>query len=278
MGSRQRMGNYMKASTANPTGWRPWNSRLSFYIPNSFPLPTTGRAPFLLQPGVTGRPSYNGGVGRLGFLGSANTPPNFASFTGSRVWRIRPTAPPNPVYGPGSTLAMRLSGLGAPSSTARFRSTNWVPRTNPTGQATATGTTASGAPASGAGVAILSHRAWNQGQRQNLLQQAQQTAGTVIGTDSAGYPIYSSPPAGMEQYGTDSDGNPMYATPGQIAAMTAAGTTGTPTTAAAATTTDATSSIESWFSTDSLGLGLNNAWYLGIGVGAYLLFFRKRGR
>jgi hypothetical protein len=59
------LGDYVRASTANPTGWRPWNSRLSFYIPNSFPLPTTGRGPFLFQPGVCGRPAYNGGLGRF---------------------------------------------------------------------------------------------------------------------------------------------------------------------------------------------------------------------
>jgi hypothetical protein len=33
---------YTPASTANPLGFRPWNSRLSFYLANSFPLPTTG--------------------------------------------------------------------------------------------------------------------------------------------------------------------------------------------------------------------------------------------
>ena len=35
---------YTPASTANPTGWRPWNSRLSFYSPGSYALPTTGLA------------------------------------------------------------------------------------------------------------------------------------------------------------------------------------------------------------------------------------------
>jgi hypothetical protein len=64
---------------AGPRAWymrRHWDTedgsseevapKLNFYIPNSFPLPTTGRAPWLLQPGATGRPSYNGGVGYLG--------------------------------------------------------------------------------------------------------------------------------------------------------------------------------------------------------------------
>jgi len=57
------MGVYVNASTANPTGWRPWNSRLSFYSPNSFPVPTIGQGPFLLQPGVTAAPSQAGGLG-----------------------------------------------------------------------------------------------------------------------------------------------------------------------------------------------------------------------
>jgi len=64
-----RLGIYARTSTGNPTGRRPWNSRLSFYIPNTFALPTTGRGPFLLQPGVTGRPMQAGGV--PGFM----TPP-----------------------------------------------------------------------------------------------------------------------------------------------------------------------------------------------------------
>jgi hypothetical protein len=63
------LGVYVKASTANPTGWRPWNSRLSaqglsFYIPNTFPVPTTGRGPLLLQPGQNwAQPSQAGGLG-----------------------------------------------------------------------------------------------------------------------------------------------------------------------------------------------------------------------
>jgi len=57
-----RLGIYTQASTANPTGRRPWNSRLAFYVPNTFGLPTAGRGPFLLQPGAIGRPMQNGGV------------------------------------------------------------------------------------------------------------------------------------------------------------------------------------------------------------------------
>lgn len=35
---------------------------LGFYINNTFPLPTTGQGPYLLNPGVTGSPMQNGGV------------------------------------------------------------------------------------------------------------------------------------------------------------------------------------------------------------------------
>lgn len=35
---------------------------LGFYLPNSFPLPTTGTGPYLLNPGQTGMPSAAGGV------------------------------------------------------------------------------------------------------------------------------------------------------------------------------------------------------------------------
>lgn len=41
---------------------------LGYYIPNSFPVPTTGRGPFLLQPGVTGGPMMAGGVPGNGFM------------------------------------------------------------------------------------------------------------------------------------------------------------------------------------------------------------------
>lgn len=59
-----QLGVYLPASTANPTGRRPWNSRLlSFYAPNSFALPTTGQGPFLLNPGVAGAPAASGGLG-----------------------------------------------------------------------------------------------------------------------------------------------------------------------------------------------------------------------
>lgn len=35
---------------------------LGFYINNTFPVPTTGQGPYLLNPGVTGQPTANGGV------------------------------------------------------------------------------------------------------------------------------------------------------------------------------------------------------------------------
>lgn len=64
------LSRYVQMSTANPTGWRPWQSRLqglgAFYLPNTYPLPTAGRGPFLLQPGVNARPTVNGGMGRMG--------------------------------------------------------------------------------------------------------------------------------------------------------------------------------------------------------------------
>lgn len=63
------LSRYVKMSTANPTGWRPWQSRLglgAFYLQNTYPLPSTGRGPFLLQPGVNAWPTVNGGMGRMG--------------------------------------------------------------------------------------------------------------------------------------------------------------------------------------------------------------------
>lgn len=69
-----RLGDYVRMSTQNPTGWRPWNSRLSglacqrpgmgaFYIENRFPLPTTSSGPWLMAPGCNYRPTVAGGLG-----------------------------------------------------------------------------------------------------------------------------------------------------------------------------------------------------------------------
>lgn len=41
-------------------------SGLAYYLANSFPLPTAGRGPFLLQPGAQGQPAANGGLAYLG--------------------------------------------------------------------------------------------------------------------------------------------------------------------------------------------------------------------
>lgn len=58
---------YYRASTANPLGVRPWNSRLAglnFYIPNTFAVPTAGRGQMLLNAGVPcAYPAMNGGLG-----------------------------------------------------------------------------------------------------------------------------------------------------------------------------------------------------------------------
>jgi hypothetical protein len=74
------MNFYAQHSTANPTGWRPWNSRLSFYIPNrfalptaglsyylpnSYPLPTASRGPYMLQGGAAGSPAQAGGLSQF---------------------------------------------------------------------------------------------------------------------------------------------------------------------------------------------------------------------
>jgi hypothetical protein len=56
------MNFYAQHSTSNPTGWRPWNSRLSYYVPNAFPVPTTGRGPFMLNPGVQLHKTQAGGL------------------------------------------------------------------------------------------------------------------------------------------------------------------------------------------------------------------------
>ena len=49
---------YTPASTDNPTGFRPWNSRLGFYERASYALPSTG----LVMPGRAAR-FANGGMG-----------------------------------------------------------------------------------------------------------------------------------------------------------------------------------------------------------------------
>lgn len=65
------LSRYVQMSTANPTGWRPWQSRLqglngglgAYYIRNTFPLPTTSHGPWLMSPGCNYQPTVNGGMG-----------------------------------------------------------------------------------------------------------------------------------------------------------------------------------------------------------------------
>jgi len=90
------LGVYVNASTANPTGWRPWNSRLSFYKPAAFSVPTTSLS----------TPQRSLGLGRASF-------PNFPSFAQSRNWRSH-AGYPTPVY--------QAPGLGSPIA---------IPRANP---------------------------------------------------------------------------------------------------------------------------------------------------
>jgi hypothetical protein len=124
------LGIYTRASTANPTGRRPWNSRLSYYVPNTFFVPTTGQGPFLLNPGVVGSPMQAGGVPApmtpaiaqapgmscgncakgMGFLGGTQFP-NFATFQRSRSSRRRfDGVAPFPAYGPVPAVTSQLLG------------------------------------------------------------------------------------------------------------------------------------------------------------------------
>ena len=73
--------------------------------------------------------------------------------------------------------------------------------------------------------------------------------------------MYSTPPSGLYQVGSDAQGNPVYSNQPAATASTAAA--------------PAASTGTSFFSEDSLGLGLNNAWYIGIGLGAFLLFKKR---
>lgn len=108
MTRKQKLALYVAASTENPTGWRPWNSRLSYYAPNSFAIPTTGQGPFLLQPGVMARPSAAGGLGAM-------QTPNYPTFNRARSWTTH-GGYPTPVY-----RAPGISGLGQGSRSSRRR-------------------------------------------------------------------------------------------------------------------------------------------------------------
>lgn len=118
---------YVQHSTANPLGQRPWNSRLNglagssrrlhgmdFYLQNTFPIPTTGQGPFLLNAGVTGGPMRNGGVPTLGaYMSAPNVaPPDPTSYVsplaevlGTNTAPVAASAPQGP-----STETLLLGG------------------------------------------------------------------------------------------------------------------------------------------------------------------------
>jgi len=276
MGRRARMlGVYVKASTANPTGWRPWNSRLSgagfglaFYIPNSFPLPTTSGA------FAGARRSANGGLAGVSF-------PNFASFAGDRAWRTQVNpATPQPVYGPPPSVRAQLSYLGAALRAigpSRFREqppvivasgpVSAAPSTSSTWQSgrqrRQRGSQSQASNYEGWSAQQQGPQSWQQYQQQQAQQQAQtgsmtgSTSGGIVGYDASGNPIYSTPPAGLVVTGTDAQGNPVYGASGSTASTTAA------------------ASGSSFLTEDSLGLGLPNIAYAAIGVGLVLVLKRR---
>ena len=254
-----RMGIYTRASTANPTGRRPWNSRLSFYVPNTFNPPTAGSGPFLFQPGVTGSPAANGGLGfykraryplpttSMSGLGQAMPtfnwgPPGFVypSPTGTRLpfrdCNGNPSASPGMCANPLRQVLPIPGGVTPPVAPVRIRPSGFQPV---------------GTSYSGAGVYTsapgLSPEAAGQGYYQ-------------VGTDAAGNPIYSTNPSAAQLYQSQ-----------QAAATGTAPPSAAPPAAAAPA-----SSISDLLSQDSLGFGLSNAWYLGIaGVGLFLLMGKK---
>jgi len=277
MGRRARMlGEYVKASTANPTGWRPWDSRLSadglaFYIPNSFPLPTASGA------FAGARRSANGGLAGVSF-------PNFASFAGDRAWRTQVNpATPQPVYGPPPSARVALSYLGATVRAigpSRFReqppvivgsgpvsASSAAPSTSSTWQSgrqrRQRGSQSQASNYEGWSAQQQGPQSWQQYQQQQAQQQAQTgsmtgaASGGIVGYDASGNPIYATPPAGLVATGTDAQGNPVYGAAGSA-------------TAAAATTSSGSILTE-----DSLGFGLPNIAYLGIGVGLVLILKKR---
>lgn len=261
---------YSPMSTANPTGVRPWNSRLSFYIPNSYAVPTAGRGRYLLEPGIVGSPAANGGLSGPQF-------PNYAGFQRSRQSHRRYASnAPRPIYGPPSSVTSQLSGLGATARPQLTNGSSWRRPTAPIVPArssiVSTGLTqpitTSIVGYNAAGGAIYSHPPPGSWQRNQLSQAA---TGTITGYDAAGNPIYAGGvPAGLYQVGTDAYGNPIYSN--QPTSSAAA-----PSQAAAAAPAT-TSTLSDFFSADSLGLGLNNGWYSAIGGGLVLLFMLKRRR
>ena len=263
MSRRRAMAFYSQQSTANPTGWRPWNSRLSFYTPNTFPVPTTGSGRFLLQPGASGGPSAAGGLGNVEM-------PHFPNFKGPRTFYLRdnPSAP-RPVYSPPASVRASLSGMGLVPPTMQRQ---WNRPSSPVivnGPFTANG-------AAGATPGSIPSNRWQRRQQMEQQQQQQQQNSGIdstnqywqqqqaqpamsTATDASGNPLYATPPAGMVITGYDAQGNPVY---------------GQATTAATAPAAAAPAST-SFFSEDSLGLGFNNGIYLAVGLGLVLILKKK---
>lgn len=294
-----RLGDYVKMSTANPTGWRPWQSRLglgAFYLQNSYPLPTTGRGPFLLQPGICGcvRPTVNGGMG-IDF-------PNYPGIGARGTW-ITQGGYPAPVYKPPK---MRLAGLGISSAHTVHRIA--VSSSTPSGRAVAR---SNGSTSTATGSARWNRTNGTSGRRGRSSNPTQQP-GYVVGSDASGNPIYAQPPTGQVITGYDAQGNPVYGpatstvgTGGVVQSgygggLTTAGTitgydaSGNPIYASQPagssvtgydaqgnpiySTASASATGESWFAEDSLGLGLNNGIYLAGGALLVYLFTSRRGR
>jgi len=318
-----RLGIYARTSTGNPTGRRPWNSRLSFYIPNTFALPTTGRGPFLLQPGVGGRPMQAGGVpggmspglsfyrpaqfplpttsmsrplsglGQHGrrrrrMMGAFATPPLTVRHFNQQQLAPASGSGPGVIGLPQPPLTANLwragsgygSGQSAPSrQNSPFAGAGSQEGFTPIGNTGLyTSSAADATQAAAQGYYQIGMRNGQPVYSTNPGQLATAQQGQITGYDAAGNPIYSTPPAGAYQIGTDAYGNPIYSNNPNAAQIASAleqapqNTSAETTEAAAATTT----STESWFSEDSLGLGLNNAWYLGIGAVALYMFTSKR--
>lgn len=303
-----RLGKYVKMSTANPTGWRPWQSRLqglgSFYLQNSFPLPTTGRGPWLLQPGVCDcvRPTVNGGLGMVNF-------PNYPGIGARGTW-ITHGGYPAPIYRP--PAPPQLSGLGrlgavrssrVAGGLIAHRAPITVTPATPSGTAVAR---SNGSTSTATGTAWRNRGGTSSRSRGRGSYNPTQAPGYVVGSDASGNPIYAQPPTGQIVTGYDAQGNPIYGpatstvgTGGVVqSGYSAAGTitgydsSGNPiysSAPAGATITGydangnpiystgaaAAASSTSWFSEDSLGLGLNNGIYAIIGVGLVLIFKKR---
>jgi hypothetical protein len=269
---------YTPASTANPTGMRPWNSRLSFYTPGAYPLPTTGT-------GIPAQRFAAGGLGSIQF-------PNFAGFNRARTWRTRDNASsPTPwIY------ATERHGLGAmpvvnwprqlprgaynpiPSGATPIVSTQPQTGTNapaPTNQI---------CPAWGCGPAPVNRYQFHNwaptgtGQSGSFVTSSPETGSIVSYQPNTGTPIYpygqqpssasaaatAIAPASSVIIGYDANGNPVY----QGQTVSSAGLP-------IASTTPPAAAGTSWFSQDSLGLGLSNGVYAAIGVGLVLMFKKK---